>query len=152
MKTGTLKTTAYWATTILGPASFVIGGVAQLSHAEQPVAMMAHLGYPAYFLNILGLWKLLGAVVVVLPGLPLLKEWAYAGFFFALTAATASHLFAGDPLFAPRPEQAAPPLFFLALVVASWALRPASRRLPGTELSWPARDAARAGGLLPSAS
>lgn len=121
-----LRTIAYWLTTILGPASFVVGGTLFLSQGEQQVATLAHLGYPAYALYILGLWKMLGAVAVVVPGLPRLKEWAYAGFFFELTGAAASHAFVGDgagPVLAP--------LAFLALVMASWALRPASRRLPG---------------------
>lgn len=124
------KIIAYWITTILGPASFVIGGVAHLSRSAQPVAMAEHLGYPAYILAILGTWKLLGAIVTVIPGVPRLKEWAYAGFFFLLTSASASHLLHGDPLVAAGPYQAAPPLFFLAMVMASWALRPPSRRLP----------------------
>lgn len=119
-----LRTIAYWATTLLGPASFVIGGSLFVTQGEHQVASLAQLGYPAYLLYILGFWKLLGAVTVVVPGVPLLKEWAYAGFFFDLTGAAASHAFAGDgagPIFAP--------LLFLALVMASWALRPPSRRL-----------------------
>src|SRR5262245_52167060 len=118
------RTAAYWITTILGPASFVIGGTLFVTQGEQQVATLAHLGYPAYLLYILGFWKLFGAVTVVVPGVPLLKEWAYAGFFFDLSGAAASHAFAGDgvsAIFAP--------LLFLALVMASWALRPPSRRL-----------------------
>jgi hypothetical protein len=115
---------AYWVTTLLGPASFVVGGMLFLTQGEQQVATLAHLGYPAYLLYILGLWKWLGAVAVVVPALPLLKEWAYAGFFFELSGAAASHAFAGDGL-GPIVQ----PLVFLALVVASWALRPASRRI-----------------------
>jgi hypothetical protein len=116
---------AYWVTTIFGPASFVIGGVLFLSHAEQPTSQLALLGYPPYLLDILGPWKILGAIAVVVPGLPLLKEWAYAGFFFELTGAAASHALAGHGV-----GQVVQPLVFLALVVASWALRPAGRRLP----------------------
>lgn len=127
-----LKTIAYWITTILGPASFIIGGSLQLTQSEQPVAALNHLGYPSYFLFLLGTWNILGAIAVVVPGFPLLKEWAYAGFFFLLTGAAASHAFAGDPFFSSGPFQIAPPLVFLLLVGASWALRPASRRLPGT--------------------
>jgi uncharacterized membrane protein YphA (DoxX/SURF4 family) len=119
-----IKQIAYWATTILGPASFVIGGVISLTGGEEVTASLSHLGYPAYFALILGVSKLAGAVVTVLPGLPRLKEWAYAGFFFDLTAAAYSHAAVGDP----RGDVIAP-IVFLALVVASWALRPASRRL-----------------------
>jgi len=119
-----LRNIAYWATTLFGPASFVIGGTLFVTQGEQQVATLAHLGYPAYLLYILGFWKLVGAITVVVPGVPLLKEWAYAGFFFDLTGAAASHAFAGDgigPVLQPLP--------FLALVMASWALRPPSRRL-----------------------
>ena len=119
-----LRLIAYWVTTILGPASFVIGGTLFLLHGEQQLATLTHLGYPPYLLDILGVWKLLAVIAVLVPGFPRLKEWAYAGFFFELTGAAASHAFAGDgagPILAP--------LGFLALVVASWALRPASRRL-----------------------
>ncbi len=118
------RTIAYWVTTLLGPASFVVGGTLFLSQGGDQVAILAHLGYPAYLLYILGFWKWLGAIITVVPGLPLLKEWAYAGFFFDLTGAAASHAFAGDGLSA-----IVQPLVFLALVMASWALRPASRRL-----------------------
>ena len=119
-----IKPIAYWITTILGPFSFVIGGTLYLLGGDQPVDVLTGLGYPAYILTILGVWKLLGAIVIVLPGLPRLKEWAYAGFFFDLTGASASHLLAGEGL-----ALAAQPLLYLALVMASWALRPPGRRL-----------------------
>jgi hypothetical protein len=118
---------AFWVTTIFGPASFVVGGVLFLSGAEQPLQQIAHLGYPPYVLYILGVWKILGAIATVIPGYPLLKEWAYAGFFFELTGGAASHALNGDGI-GPTLQ----PLVFLALVMASWALRPASRRLPAT--------------------
>jgi uncharacterized membrane protein YphA (DoxX/SURF4 family) len=124
MKNEKIKIVAYWITTILGPASFVIGGVLNLTRSEEVVSVLTHLGYPAYFASILGLWKLLGAIAVVVPRLPRLKEWAYAGFFFDLTAAAASRAAVGDSA-----GDIAAPLVFLALVLASWALRPASRTL-----------------------
>jgi uncharacterized membrane protein YphA (DoxX/SURF4 family) len=126
------KIIAYWVTTIFGPASFVIGGILHLCRADQPMAMLSHLGYPPYFAYILGTWKILGAIAIVIPRFPLLKEWAYAGFFFELTSAVISHAFSGDPLFSAGPAQMAPPLVFLALLAASWTLRPPSRRLLGT--------------------
>lgn len=122
------KTIAYWTTTILGPASFVIGGVIHLTGAGDVIETLHHLGYPAYFATILGTGKLLGAIVSVIPGTPRLKEWAYAGFFFNLTAAAVSRAAVGDGA-----AHVIAPLVFLALVLASWALRPASRRL-GPEL------------------
>jgi uncharacterized membrane protein YphA (DoxX/SURF4 family) len=127
MKSGRIKTIAYWATTILGPASFVIGGVLHIARRPEIVATLTHLGYPIYFATILGVWKLLGAIVVVIPRFPRLKEWAYAGFFFDLTAAAATRAFVGDTA-----ADIIAPLVFLALVMASWALRPASRKLGAT--------------------
>ena len=124
MNRQTIKTVAYWTTTILGPTSFVIGGVLGLSHSDQVISSLTHLGYPAYFGMLLGAWKLLGALAITVPGLPRLKEWAYAGFAFDLTAAAISHASVGDGAGA-----GAVPLVYLVLVLASWALRPASRRL-----------------------
>lgn len=119
---------AYWITTILGPASFVIGGTLFLTQNEQPVAAMEHLGFSMNMLYVLGVWKILGAIVCVVPGIPLIKEWAYAGFFFELTSAAALHALAGDPFFGGT-FAVASPLIFLAFVIASYLLRPASRRL-----------------------
>jgi uncharacterized membrane protein YphA (DoxX/SURF4 family) len=124
MKNEKIRFVAFWTATILGPASFVIGGVLNLAQTEQVMATMNHLGYPAYFASLLGLWKLLGAIVIAIPGLPRLKEWAYAGFFFDLTAAAVSRAAVGDSA-----GDIVAPLVFLALVLASWALRPASRTL-----------------------
>jgi uncharacterized membrane protein YphA (DoxX/SURF4 family) len=118
------KLVAFWVATILGPASFAIGGYLHLTRDPQVMATLAHLGYPAYFATIMGVWKLLGAIAVVVPGLPRVKEWAYAGFFFDLTGAAATRAFVGDGV-----ADIAAPLVFLALVMASWALRPATRTL-----------------------
>jgi uncharacterized membrane protein YphA (DoxX/SURF4 family) len=124
MNTDRIRTIAYWVTTILGPASFVIGGFFHLTRNPQVLEVLGHLGYPAYFASILGFWKLMGAIAIVIPRFPRLKEWAYAGFFFNLTGAAASRVYVGDGLI-----EIIAPLLFLALVVASWALRPASRKL-----------------------
>jgi hypothetical protein len=120
------KTAAFWATTILGPTSFVIGGVLGLVGGPEVVNATRHLGYPLYFVTILSTWKLLGAIAITAPGLPRVKEWAYAGFFFDLTAAAISHAAVGDGA-----GDVVAPLVFLALVAASYVLRPASRRLAG---------------------
>jgi hypothetical protein len=119
-----IKSVAYWVTTILGPSSFIIGGVLSLTASEQVTAGLSHLGYPVYFATILGTWKVLGAIAITAPGLSRLKEWAYAGFVFDLTAAAISHASVGDST-----TDIVAPLGFLALVLASWALRPASRTL-----------------------
>src|SRR5215470_5799727 len=115
MKNERIRRTAYWLTTVFGPASFVIGGVLSLTGGEQVAAGLSHLGYPAYFALILGVSKLAGAVVTVIPGTPRLKEWAYAGFCFDLVSAAYSHASVGDPT-----SDVIAPLVFLALVLASW--------------------------------
>jgi uncharacterized membrane protein YphA (DoxX/SURF4 family) len=135
MSTQTAKTTAYWVTTILGPASFVIGGYLHLTRDPQVMATLAHLGYPPYFAIILGVWKLLGATAIVAPGFPRLKEWAYAGFFFELSGAAATRAFVADGA-----ADIVAPLVFLSLVMASRALAPARRRIP-TESVNPAQVA-----------
>jgi uncharacterized membrane protein YphA (DoxX/SURF4 family) len=124
MTTEKIRNIAYWTATIFGPTSFVIGGVLNISRTEQALATLSHLGYPGYFAVTLGAGKLLGAIVITLPALPRLKEWAYAGFFFDLTAAAISRAAVGDST-----ADILAPLGFLVLVMASWALRPASRTL-----------------------
>jgi uncharacterized membrane protein YphA (DoxX/SURF4 family) len=118
------RTAAYWVTTILGPASFVIGGYLNLAGGPEVTAGMAHLGYPAYFATILGFWKLAGAIAIVMPGMPRVKEWAYAGFFFDLTGAAATRAFVGDGI-----GDIVAPLVFLGLVLASRALQSARQPL-----------------------
>jgi len=119
-----LKTAAFWVATIFGPTSFVIGGVIGLMSQPDAVEGLRHLGYPAYFGVLLGAWKLAGAVAITVPGIPRLKEWAYAGFFFDLTAAAISHASLNDSV-----TDIVAPLGFLALVIASYVLRPDSRKL-----------------------
>ena len=84
---------------------------------------MTRLGYPVYLLTILGVWKILGVVAVLIPKYPVLKEWAYAGFFFAMSGAVISHIVSGDPV-----SQIFPALLLMVLTVVSWYFRPASRR------------------------
>lgn len=114
----------YWATTGLVGFAFAAGGAADLSHSPEMLAGMAHLGYPPYFVTILGIWKVLGAVAILLPGLPRLKEWAYAGIIFDLTGAAVSHGVMGDGA-----GKVITPLVLTALAIASWALRPEGRIL-----------------------
>lgn len=113
----------YWAVTGLVAAAFALGGAMDLAHAPQVMEGMAKLGYPAYFATILGTWKVLGALALVLPRFPRLKEWAYAGMVFDLTGAALSHLAVHEG------EKVVAPLVLLALVAASWALRPETRAL-----------------------
>ena len=116
------KAIGYWVTTGLFAAAFLASGIAELSSAPAVVDAMSALGYPLYVLAILGVWKILGAAALLAPRLPRLKEWAYAGIFFDLTGAAASHAISGDP-----PGRVATPLVLLAVAAASWALRPPSR-------------------------
>ena len=88
------------------------------------VDSVSHLGYPVYFLTLLGIWKILGVIAVLVPRFPLLKEWAYAGFFFAMTGAIFSHIASGSP----APELF-PSLLLLALTIISWLFRPADRKV-----------------------
>ena len=118
---------AYWVATALTAFVFLSGGVADLMKPTAAVEGTVHLGYPIYLMTILGVWKVLGGVTVLAPRLPLLKEWAYAGFVFDLTGAAASHATTRDPV-----PKIVIPLIILLIVAASWALRPASRRLVST--------------------
>ncbi len=116
------KQIGYWVTTGLFAAAFLASGAAELASAPAVVAATRALGYPAYFVTILGVWKVLSAPALLAPRLPRLKEWAYAGIFFDLTGAAASHAFSGDPF-----GKVVTPLVLLLLAAASWALRPPSR-------------------------
>jgi uncharacterized membrane protein YphA (DoxX/SURF4 family) len=95
-----------------------------LFRLDANVQGILELGYPVYFVTILGAWKLLGGIAILTPGLPRLKEWAYAGIAFDLTGATFSHLAMGH-----EGAKAIVPLFILGIAAVSWALRPASRTL-----------------------
>jgi uncharacterized membrane protein YphA (DoxX/SURF4 family) len=116
---------AYWVTTALVVLELAMGGAWDVRRVPQVRALIEHLGYPPYFLVILGTWKLLGAVALVIPRFPRLKEWAYAGVFFDLTGAVAS-LFASGLI---NVSAMAYPILMTGVAVASWALRPPSRRL-----------------------
>ncbi|HEY2201110.1 MAG TPA: DoxX family protein [Solirubrobacteraceae bacterium] len=120
----------YWVVTVLAAIAFAVPGILNLVGAPHVVRDMAHLGYPRYFLAILGGWKLLGAVTILLPRLARLKEWAYAGMLFDLTGAAASRALSGDGI-----GTVAVPLAIGGIVFVSWGLRPAGRRLgsPSTQ-------------------
>lgn len=126
-----MKSTGYWVSTALIAFETLAGGVMDLAHGRTMlvigppvVEIVTHLGYPVYFLAILGFWKVLGAVALVVPRFPRLKEWAYAGIFFELTGAAASLAAHGDPA-----RELVAPLVLAALAVASWCLRPPDRTL-----------------------
>ena len=119
--------TIYWIATIWLALGMLSTGVVQLFHAKEGqggVDMITHLNYPVYLLTLLGIWKMLGVVVVLIPKFPLLKEWAYAGFFFVMSGAIFSHIASGDSI-----KEILPSLFLLLLTVASWYFRPADRKM-----------------------
>ena len=118
------NTIIYWTSTILLALGMLSGGLAQLFRVKESVDGIVHIGYPAYFVSLLGMWKIAGVIVLLSPRLPLLKEWAYAGFFFAMTGAVISHLAAGNHF-----TEFLAPLVFTLLIVISWYYRPAHKKL-----------------------
>ena len=119
-----LQALAYWGSTAVAAALFAIPGAALLARAPHFVHDMARLGYPDYLLPLLGVWKLLGAVVILAPRLARLKEWAYAGMVFDATGAAVSRAALGD-----GPFPVVLPLIITGVIFTSWALRPAGRTL-----------------------
>lgn len=114
----------YWVATIWLCLGMISTGIVQLIHLEEEVEKMSALGYPLYFLTLIGIWKLLGVVAVLLPGYPLLKEWAYSGFFFLMSGAVFSHAAVGD-----QASEYFGPTLLLVLTVISWYMRPAERKV-----------------------
>lgn len=110
----------YWMSTILASLAFAGIGVANLVHIPKIAEGLLHLGYPPYFGMILGSWELLGSIAIIVPVLPRLKEWAYAGMFFTLTGAALSHAATGDSV-----GHILAPLALLIPVMTSWVLQPA---------------------------
>ena len=114
----------YWIATIWLALGMLSTAIVQVLQTKEEVDMMTRLGYPAYLLTIIGLWKVLGVVAVLIPKYPLVKEWAYAGFFFAMSGAIISHLMVGD-----EAKEIFGPTLLLLLTVVSWYFRPAERKL-----------------------
>jgi DoxX-like family len=120
----------YWLATALVGAELGVGGVWDIARLPFVSDLVTHLGYPSYFLVLLGTWKVLGALALLIPRRALLKEWAYAGAFFSYTGAIVSHLSTGYDL-----GEVGLLAALTALTVLSWALRPASRRTPHRALT-----------------
>ncbi|MGE4289400.1 MAG: DoxX family protein [Salinivirgaceae bacterium] len=114
----------YWIATLFLSVGMLAGGVQQLLQIGGYVEIISNLGYPVYMLSILGFWKIFGVLVILLPRLTLVKEWAYAGFFFAMSGAAASHLMAGQAFI-----EALPSLILLLATLLSWYYRPSERKL-----------------------
>ncbi|MCB0495674.1 MAG: DoxX family protein [Cyclobacteriaceae bacterium] len=118
------KKITYWVATLWLALGMTSTGIVQLIGMDEEVKMITGLGYPVYISTILGVWKLLGVVAVLIPRFPLIKEWAYAGFFFNMTGAILSHLISGS-----APTDLFGPSLLLVLTAVSWYFRPESRRL-----------------------
>ena len=120
------KNIAYWIITSL-LCFCMLGGIGQLFQVKQIVEGFAKLGYPTYFISIVGFWKVMAIIAILIPKFPLLKEWAYAGVFFAMTGASISHIATNDSMF-----HIIAPLIIAGLAICSWYLRPPSRRITST--------------------
>jgi len=114
----------YWIATSLLAVGMLQSGIFAVLRTKQWVDLVTNLGYPVYLLTILGTWKILGVIAILIPRFPLIKEWAYAGFFFAMTGALASHVAMGD-----SGKAIWGPLFQAGFVIVSWYFRPADRRI-----------------------
>ena len=117
----------YWIATLWLALGMISTGAVQLFKAKEGqggLDSIMHLGYPAYILTILGVWKMLGVVALLIPKFPLVKEWAYAGFFFVTTGAVFSHIASGDSVSALLPA-----LLLLTLTAISWYFRPEDRKI-----------------------
>jgi hypothetical protein len=122
------KSIVYWVMTILVAFFIGGGGASQVwRYFADPHGVILELGYPMYFFGILGFWKVLGAIAILVPRFPRLKEWAYAGIFFDLTGAATSCAAVGG--YGAYGFHVIAPLIITGLTVASWALRPPSRTL-----------------------
>jgi uncharacterized membrane protein len=113
----------YWIATVWLAVAMLASGLQQIFHTKSFVDIVVPLGYPIYFLTILGVWKVLGVVAVLIPKFPIVKEWAYAGFFFAMSGAMFSHIASGNSL-----KEIFPSLVLLILTALSWYYRPADRK------------------------
>ena len=119
------KLITYWVATALLAVGMFSSGVAQLFHTRDMIDLVVPLGYPPYLLYIIGTWKVLGVIAILLPRFALVKEWAYAGFFFAMTGALVSHLAIGDY----GVKAILGPLFQTVFIILSWYYRPADRKI-----------------------
>lgn len=114
----------YWIATAWLALGMLSTGIVQLLKVKSETDFIINLGYPPYFLTILGISKVVGVVVVLVPKFPLLKEWAYAGFFFTMSGAIFSHVASGSSI-----NELFPPLLLLILTVVSWYFRPVGRKV-----------------------
>ncbi len=116
----------YWSATLWLSLGMVSTAMVQLS--GQKDGFTDRLGYPHYFITLLGIWKILGVIAILVPRKPLLKEWAYAGFFFAMSGAIFSHIASGAA------NEIFPSLLLLLLIIVSWYFRPSDRKIVSAHL------------------
>lgn len=114
----------YWVATLFLSVGMLAGGIQQMLQVGGYNEIVTQLGYPLYLLSIIGTWKILGVIAILIPKFPLLKEWAYAGFFFVMTGAAISHLAVGQPF-----VETIPALILLIAIVLSWYFRPTDRKI-----------------------
>lgn len=121
----------YWIATAFLAFGMFASGMQQVLMTKAMIDLVVPLGYPTYFLYILGTWKILGVIAILVPRFKLLKEWAYAGFFFAMTGAFVSHLASGDYSL----KGLIGPLMQTVFIILSWYFRPANRKITVGQLS-----------------
>ncbi|HEV2480176.1 MAG TPA: DoxX family protein [Puia sp.] len=114
----------YWIATLWASLGLTATAIVQVFGKNAEAAHIANLHYPGYFITLLGCWKFLGVIALLIPKFPLVKEWAYAGIFFVMTGALYSHLAVGDPF-----KEIYPCLLLLVLILISYLFRPAGKRL-----------------------
>lgn len=114
----------YWIVTILLSFCIFFGGLAQALQLKGVLQGFKPLGYPTYFISLIGIWKMLGVIAILIPRFPLLKEWAYAGIFFTMTGAVISHIASDD-----IKVQIISPIVLAVFTVLSWYLRPPGRKI-----------------------
>jgi uncharacterized membrane protein len=119
------KLITYWVATALLSFGMLTSGLAQIFHAKEMVDLIVPLGYPSYFLYIIGVWKILGVIAILSPRFKLLKEWAYAGLFFLMTGAVVSHLASGDHSL----KGIIGPFMQTIFIILSWYCRPVNRKI-----------------------
>lgn len=114
----------YWISTAWLALGMLSSGIVQTLMIKSETDFIINMGYPVYFLTLIGIWKILGVVALFVPGFLLIKEWTYAGFFFLMSGAIYSHIATGHSM-----NQIFPPLLLLALTIVSWYFRPSNRRI-----------------------
>jgi hypothetical protein len=114
----------YWIFTLWMALGMISTAIVQLMKHKDELTNFTNLGYPAYLMTIIGVWKTLGVIVVLIPKTTLLKEWAYAGFFFVMSGAVISHIILGDSF-----GRTFPAVLLLVLVLISWYFRPSDRKI-----------------------